>query len=1060
MKKLKMKIHPTIRRIGLATRRVRFLSLALILAGFSLRGEELDVPNGNFEDSSDGWALSTGAEVIAVPPDVDESLEGGVLNLAPGAFGNNFLDVVPQPNTNYAFSVTVVPVQTELPTSGKITIYLHRGTETRNAAVAPIIWPGGHEKPQTVRVEYECDVAPEEGWKLGVQILSQERGLLADTARLEAEEMAEPIELEGKFGRIEIDPTRPAVKSLTLRRADGTLEPHSLLSPKGAAWQRGMMEWGTQALTFAVDETGRRFESRLRSPESVEQTADGVVLRGIVLTDGASEPVAKEDWTLRADGDDLLWTVERTWLRDLATSTTGTPALFFSTRAISPDPSTILPNSVATTFWLAPEKLRGWHNPFYRPAAQPPEAKLALDNNMVVTEPGGWAVLKLFPAWENHTEPRFEAESGHLYRRGHFGWLSEAGLVSHADEKRVYEAGQTERNTLRISAAPAAASGHQLAVEADDPSGTVETLKRFYGSLFNGGCINDQINYNFGNETDGWYYGGASWMKGLPFLAGAPASADASSRPLELPRAFRDNLQMILGTEFEPGRTRFGYNTQGGYTDDNIIQIIGGRAYFLYSGDLAFVRQNLPFYRRAVAWYLEHLNADGLVALPGVSHWYYDAMYASGVTSYHNAFLYRALLDLAGLERAAGNVAEADADEAKAAALKEAFNRVLWWEDAPGGPRYCDWILPDGTKVAYGADLCQFPPVAFGMASPEQATKLIATIDARIEELERDNGYAGYASRSAYWPAPAVVNTHPANQGFGNYMNGGSFLCMTYWEIMARAVAGDAEGAWNRLQKFAEGTRLTGTKGFIGNNWVMEDGKIGFGACDEPYLADAIAVPGALVQGILGIQQTNDELVVRPQLPAGLQNASAEVMHLGQRKRVTISGSDVKIEELGRAFSPPAEITWRINAGSPPQAALYIDRTFEAGNAWKATPEIDVVPGTGVTLKPDAAAGTYTTPPCDWGQMAKLVSLRSDVSLNEGGISARIETSDDGFATIADSAVVELQDGLGTATDLKLPEHRQVRVVLTLTPGKSGSKPLLKEIELSAQAVLQIMVST
>jgi len=943
-----MNEHSTCRINVLARRRRSLLFFALILATCSLHGEEL--PNGDFDNASHGWALSTGAEVIEAPSSADDSLQGGVLSLPPGAFANNYLDVVPQSNTAYTFTVTTAPIQPELPTSGTITIYLYRGSETQNAAVAPIVRASGNA-PQMVRVVYECNEAPEEGWQLGVQILCHEGGILADSARLESQAVAARIQLEGKFGKIEIDPMRPALKSLTLRRADGTLEPHSLLSPKGAPWQRGVPDWGTQALTFAVDETGRRFESRTRATESVEKTEDGIILRGVVLSDGEGEPVAKEDWTLEATGDDLVWTVERTWLRDLTTTTTGTPALFFSIRPINNNPSTILPNSVATTFWIAPKKLRGWHNPFYRPAAWVPEMKLALANNMVVTEPGGWAVLKLFPVWENHTEPRFSAESGHLYRRGQFGWLSEAGLVSHADETKVYKAGQTEKTTLRISAAPAAASGHQLAVKADDPSGTVDTLKRFYGALFNGGCINDQVNYNFGNETDGWYYGGASWMKGLPFLAGTPASAPSSSRPLELPHAFRDNLQMILGTEFEPGRTRFGYNTQGAYTDDNIIQVIGGRAYYLYSGDLAFVRQNLPFYRRAVAWYLDQRNADGLVALPGVSHWYYDAMYATGVTTYHNAFLYRALMDLAGLESAAGNSEKAAVYQEEAANLKDAINRVLWWEEAPGGPRYVDWILPDGTKIAYGADLCLFPPVAFGIASPEQGRKLIATIDARIKELERDNGYAGYASRSAYWPAPPVVNTHPVNQGFGNYMNGGSFLCMTYWEIMARAAAGDAEGAWNRLQKFAEGTRLTGEMGFVGNNWVTEDGRIGFGASDEPYLADVIAVPGALIQGILGIQQTNDKLLVRPQLPSSLQNVSAEVVHLGIRKRVSIDGKDVKIEDLGRAFTPPDELTWQVNAGTPPENDLYIDRNFDTGTAWSATPEIQIRRGEGIGMK-------------------------------------------------------------------------------------------------------------
>jgi len=46
----------------------------------------------------------------------------------------------------------------------------------------------------------------------------------------------DPVVLEGEFGKAEVDVAKPALSSLTLRRADGSLEPHSLLSPKGAAW--------------------------------------------------------------------------------------------------------------------------------------------------------------------------------------------------------------------------------------------------------------------------------------------------------------------------------------------------------------------------------------------------------------------------------------------------------------------------------------------------------------------------------------------------------------------------------------------------------------------------------------------------------------------------------------------------------------------------------------------------------------------------------------------------------------------------------------------------------
>ena len=70
-------------------------------------------------------------------------------------------------------------------------------------------------------------------------------------------------------------------------------------------WLRGMPDWGTDALTFAVDESGRRFESRNTMPASVESTPDGIVMRGVTLTDGAEPPVAREDWSLTSEGDDF-----------------------------------------------------------------------------------------------------------------------------------------------------------------------------------------------------------------------------------------------------------------------------------------------------------------------------------------------------------------------------------------------------------------------------------------------------------------------------------------------------------------------------------------------------------------------------------------------------------------------------------------------------------------------------------------------------------------------------------------------------------------------------------
>ena len=112
--------------------------------------------------------------------------------------------------------------------------------------------------------------------------------------------------VEGNFGRAEVNLAMPSVATLVLRRANKRLEPQSLLSPKGVPWLRGMPNWGTEALTFAVDEGGRRFESRNRAPEAVKRTADGLTLLGVVLTHGHFDHVEGLGGLKQATGAPIL----------------------------------------------------------------------------------------------------------------------------------------------------------------------------------------------------------------------------------------------------------------------------------------------------------------------------------------------------------------------------------------------------------------------------------------------------------------------------------------------------------------------------------------------------------------------------------------------------------------------------------------------------------------------------------------------------------------------------------------------------------------------------------
>ena len=58
----------------------------------------------------------------------------------------------------------------------------------------------------------------------------------------------------------------------------------------------------------------------------------------------------------------------------------------------------------------------------------------------------------------------------------------------------------------------------------------------------------------------------------------------------------------------------------------------------------------------------------------------------------------------------------------------------------------------------------KWPALAFGLASPEQGRKLIATADARLAQLAKQYGYPGSATVAALWPAPAEAISPGARQ--------------------------------------------------------------------------------------------------------------------------------------------------------------------------------------------------------------------------------------------------------------------------------------------------------
>ena len=730
---------------------------------------------------------------------------------------------------------------------------------------------------------------------------------------------AASLSLEGRFGRTSVDTSAPAMTFLCLRGSDGLLDAKSLLSPADKSWLWNIPKSVyTQAYTYVVDNAGTRYESRFQRADGFKQhkTGDAITyaISGIKLASGKDDPpVAIENWTLKSSGSELIWRIDRKWLQDFSAKFAGTPALYFAFRQDKvADPTSVLDNCVATTFWYDPAHVKGCFEPAYRPAAvYSPGKKLSMWNSQMIDVPNTWAIYKLWTNWQNQVDLKLAVDGGYLYRRGFHGWIGEAGAVSQSSFAQSFYTGQVEKVTLRISGVDKTSTGYQLAVAVPDKA-MEASLKSFYSSLLNCGWINDQANYDFGNEVDGWYYPGSAWMQGMIMNAGFPAPA-LSEHPYDVAGAFREHLSHITGTILDDGRTRFGYSWTGNYVDDNTNTVIGAWAYLIHTGDVAFIRQQLPALEKMLAFFIERRNSRGLFVLPPGGGWYYDAMPASGVTSYHNSMFYLALLDMAQMQVAVGNKDKAREYEAMAARLKKAFNEYLWNEDAPGGPRYCDWITPAGQKVTFATDLCQFPPLAVGIASPEQARKSLATIDKRIAELQAQYGYTHWFSVSAYWPVPSDVGLW-RKWPFTFYMNGGSFPGESYWELMARAKSSDADGAYKMLGGFAANATTE-----VGTNWFTIKGKIGPNAGDEPYLADEVSIAATLVQGMLGINPTWDRLDVKPNLPSGWKDAQADIVYKGRHYKIRIDGKKVNIQPLAQALNAPRPLTWEVRGTVGPE---------------------------------------------------------------------------------------------------------------------------------------------
>ena len=268
----------------------------------------------------------------------------------------------------------------------------------------------------------------------------------------------------------------------------------------------------------------------------------------------------------------------------------------------------------------------------------------------------------------------------------------------------------------------------------------------------------------------------------------------------------------------------------GSYSADySIYWLLGLADYYLYSGDTAFVTQELPVVKGELAWDASQVNSTGLLVTTSAddADWdFYDPGKTGEVTEY-NLLYYKALLDGAALATAAGDSADAATYTSDAAALKTAINANLY--DSATGLYYLS--NTDTSTVAQDANSLA---VLYGVAPASDDATLLAALKTDLWT-------------TPYGPEPFTGSTY--SSVISPYVTG--------YEVDASLAANDTADAESLLETVWGGMINPSNPDDTGTMWEnisASNGQVGFGASSSLAHGWATTPVSALSGYVLGAQ--------------------------------------------------------------------------------------------------------------------------------------------------------------------------------------------------------------
>lgn len=367
---------------------------------------------------------------------------------------------------------------------------------------------------------------------------------------------------------------------------------------------------------------------------------------------------------------------------------------------------------------------------------------------------------------------------------------------------------------------------------------------------------------------------------------------------------------------------------------NNLNFIRGCHDYYMWTGDAAFLREQIGRIRQAMAFVEREFQTrerkcvyttwpghegrsgvrvvDGVKTIvpgEGVGSNYWDLLPFGGEDALATIYYYDALRDLAELEEAvsalgdaAGDAAGADraaydpADLRRHAEEVKAYGGERFWNPETGrfGTRDLDGVLHD-----FGFTFLNNEAIYHGFATDEQAK----SID---DWIRGERTVAGDTSTGAdiyHWrfgPRSTTLRnldyyvwtwSGPEGIPWGyQVQDGGAVLGWSYHDLMARLKTAGPDAAAARLQEIAKWFEEVEAEGGYRpyyekdpSRGSMQGGNVAGGLGLDREFFESVLVPQVMLYGFLGFQPTADGFEMHPRLPKDWPELTVTRVYLKDR---------------------------------------------------------------------------------------------------------------------------------------------------------------------------------